>query len=70
MSITKKERNKLRRDTLRSVGLCIHCGCTKSEEGRTGCRKCLDKIADIVRKRRHPHLATKKPWWSYLTDNE
>lgn len=34
------------REERRALGLCIYCGKEKSVDGRSGCRKCLDKIVE------------------------
>lgn len=42
----KKQYNKERREWLKSIGICVHCGKQKAEEGRVLCGDCAYKSAE------------------------
>jgi hypothetical protein len=46
-----RERQRARRETYRSLGLCPYCGRDKSPD-RTKCKQCLDAVAESMRRRR------------------
>ena len=67
--MNKKERNKIRRETLKSLGMCIQCGKVKAEGSKTCCRPCLDKIAGKMRKIRGTEIPAPNAWWTELSAN-
>ena len=67
--MNKKERSRIRRETLKQLGLCIQCGKVKAEGSKTCCRPCLDKIAGKMRKIRGTEVSTTNAWWANLSAN-